>query len=409
MRLLYLTTSYNPALLDRVHEEFLLRLIEQGHTPTIIVPDSSRQRRQRWQIETGVITVVRPAVSASRADRALNLIGKYLTEYDYFLTMLRAYLIYLRQHPEIDVIHVESVYPLGAVAAVASLFDRRPFVPTIRGGDLIADVRIGYGFARFRRVRVLLHAVWRRASAVRAVSPGAAAMAQQFGCPAAKLVILGRNIRDEYFMSDPSAFRAEARAWLHKHYPQIGERQIIVAAGRLLPVKGFDDLIRAMAALPHAVVLICGPNRLNEDGVDYGAYLTELAQQCGVSERVIFTGSIPREHMAHYFGGATVVAVPSLIEGGNRTLLEAATLGVPFVATDTAGTPAFFSSAEGITISPQRPDLLAAALATILAESPIQQAARTAACIARSQQFHSSSVARKLADVYRYMLDSTLA
>lgn len=409
MRLLYLTTSYNPALLDRVHEEFLLRLIEQGHTTTIIVPDPTRQRRQRWQIETGLITVVRPAVSATRADRALNLISKYLTEYDYFLTLLRAYLIYLRQHPEIDIIHVESVYPLGAVAAVASLFDRRPFVPTIRGGDLIADTTIGYGFARFRRVRMLLHAVWRRASAVRAVSPGAAAMAQQFGCPATKLLILGRNIRNEYFLPDPTAFRAEARAWLHKHYPQIGERQIIVAAGRLLPVKGFDDLIRAMAALPHAVALICGPNRVDEAGLDHGAYLAELAQQRGVSERVIFTGGIPREQMTRYFGGATVLAVPSLIEGGNRTLLEAATLGVPFVATDTAGTPAFFTAAEGITIPPQRPDLLSAALALILAESPAQQATRSASCIVRSQQFRSSSVARRLADVYRHILDTTTA
>ncbi|HYF64137.1 MAG TPA: glycosyltransferase [Herpetosiphonaceae bacterium] len=406
MRMLYATTSYNAALLDRVHEEFLLRWQELGHSATIIVPDPGRQRRERWAFEEAAIPVARPAVSATRADRALNWLSKRLTEYDYFLTLLRAYLAYLRRHPEIDIIHVESVYPLGAVAAVASLVDGRPFVPTIRGGDLIADTRIGYGFARFRRVQWLLRLTFARAAAVRAVSPGAAVMARQFGCPADKLITIGRNIRDEYFLADPAAFRAQSRASLRAQYPQIAGRQVIVAAGRLLPVKGFDDLIKAMAALPDAVALICGPNRQDEKLGDYGAYLAGLAAQRGVSERVIFTGGIPREDMARYFAGADVLAVPSLIEGGNRTLLEAATLGVPFVASDTAGTPDFFTPAEGLAVPPQRPDLLAAALAALLAESPEQRARRAAACVARSRQFHSPAVARTIAATYAAILEN---
>ena len=51
MRMLYATTSYNAALLDRVHEEFLLRWQELGHSATIIVPDPGRQRRERWVVE----------------------------------------------------------------------------------------------------------------------------------------------------------------------------------------------------------------------------------------------------------------------------------------------------------------------------------------------------------------------
>ncbi len=67
--------------------------------------------------------------------------------YNYFINLLRSYRAYLRAHPEIDLVHCESVYPIGAVAALSG--DRRPFIPTIRGGDLIADSAIGYGFARF--------------------------------------------------------------------------------------------------------------------------------------------------------------------------------------------------------------------------------------------------------------------
>jgi glycosyltransferase involved in cell wall biosynthesis len=156
-----------------------------------------------------------------------------------------------------------------------------------------------------------------------------------------------------------------------------------------------------MAALPDAVALISGPNRQDEKLGDYGEYLAGLAAQRGVSDRVIFTGGIPREDMARYFAGADVLAVPSLIEGGNRTLLEAATLGVPFVASDTAGTPDFFTPDEGLAVPPQRPDLLAAALARLLAESPDQRARRSAACLARSRQFHSPAVARTIAATYQ--------
>ncbi|MBP8251150.1 MAG: glycosyltransferase family 4 protein [Herpetosiphon sp.] len=404
MRLLYVTTSYNAALLDRVHEEFLLRLIEQGHEATILVPDPSRDRTERWQIEHGAIDVVRPAVSMTRLDRILNRISIALTEYSHFLTFLRTYLQYLRQHPEFDIIHVESVYPLGAVAAIASWFDRRPFVPTIRGGDLIADDAIGYGFARFKRVRWLLKLVFARSAAIRAVSPMAARMAIQFGCPEAKIITIGRNIRDEYFERDTAAFRMTSRATIRERYAQINGRKVIVAAGRLLPVKGFDDLIKAMAALPDTIALICGPNRIDETIGDYGAYLANLTQEKGVQDRVIFTGGIPREEMAMYFASADVLAVPSLIEGGNRTVLEGAALGVPFVASDTAGTPDFFQPNEGIAVPPQRPDLLAAALATILHETAEQWAQRSAACEQRAQQFYSPQVATTVVRAYQAII-----
>ncbi|MFD3166329.1 glycosyltransferase [Herpetosiphon sp. NSE202] len=404
MRMLYFTTAYNAALLDRVHEEFLLRWQELGHEACILVPDPNRERQSRWLVEDGAIKVYRPAVSMLRSDRVLNNLGRRLTEYSYFFSLLRDYLHFLRQHPEIELIHVESVYPLGAIAALASLVDGRPFVPTIRGGDLIADDSISYGFARYKRVQALLKLTFARAAAIRSVSPSASAMAKQFGCPEQKIITIGRNIRDEYFERDQAAFRAESRAWLRQTYPAIAGRKVIVAAGRLLPVKGFDDLIRAMVGLPQAVAIICGPNRVDEKLGDYGEYLTQLAQDYGVADRIILTGGIPREQMPQYFAGADVLAVPSIIEGGNRTVLEAATLGVPFVATRSAGTPEFFSAAAGINIDPHRPDQLWAGLTTILAERREQAQARSQRCQQEAQQFYSPQVAQRLATLYAAIL-----
>ncbi len=96
-------------------------------------------------------------------------------------------------------------------------------------------------------VRLLIRLTFRRAALVRAVSPGGRDMALHFGCPPEKIVIVPRNLRDDYFVADVPAFRASRRALIAERHGMQG-RSIIVAAGRLLPVKGFDDLIRRAAS-----------------------------------------------------------------------------------------------------------------------------------------------------------------
>ncbi len=410
MRLLYFTTAYNVGHLDRVHEEFLEQWIALGHEVTILVPDTRRDRSERWSHETdAIVPVVRVAVSAKWFDRALNWISSRVFHYDYFLTLLLSYLSFLRQHPHFDLVHVESIYPIGAIAALASFIDRRPFVPTIRGADLMANDDIGYGYARFPLTRALIRLTFARARAVRAVTPGAGEMARRYGCPAAKIIMIPRNILASFYLHDLESFRSEQRAWLEREHPEIVGKQVIVSAGRLLPIKGFDSLVRAMAALPDAIVLICGANRQDEQFGDYAAYLTRLIAECGVGERVKLVGAVPGDQIERYFVAADVLAVASIIEGGNRTLLEAASLGTPFVATETAGTPDLFTTSEGLTVPPRRPDLLAAALARVLAESPAQREQRRQACIQSTRRFKAADVARTLADAYKGLLSHSTA
>jgi teichuronic acid biosynthesis glycosyltransferase TuaC len=404
VRLLYWTTAYNVEHLDRVHQEFLEQWRALGHEVTILVPDVRRDRTERWLREDDRVPVVRVAVSATPLDRALNWLSGRVFHYDYFLTYLWTASIFLRRNPQYDLLHVESVYPIGAIATLLSLLDRRPFVPTIRGADLMAEDDIGYGYARFPLTRALIRLCFRRAAAVRAVTPGAGEMARGFGCPPDKIVMIPRNILASFYEHDLDQFRAEQRAWLMEQHPEIVGKRVIVSAGRLLPVKGFDDLIRAMSALPDAIVLICGANRQDERLGDYAAYLRGLIAERGVGERVKLVGAVAGNEIARYFVAADVLAVSSIIEGGNRTLLEAASLGTPFVATDTAGTPDLFGPAEGFTVPPRRPDLLAAALARILAESPAQQEERRRACARSAQRFRAPDVARALAGEYERVL-----
>ena len=120
--------------------------------------------------------------------------------------------------------------------------------------------------------------------------------------------------------------------------------------------------------MPNASVLVCGQNRIDERLGDYAAYLRRLAEQHGVAERFILAGEVPFQQMADYYAAADVVAIPSLMEGGNKTLSEGTLFGTPFVATETAGTIGFFDLSHGLSVPVRDPQRLAAALIEMLGD-----------------------------------------
>jgi teichuronic acid biosynthesis glycosyltransferase TuaC len=401
MNLLYFTTAYERAIFgNRVHEEFLMQLHGADHEVSVLVPDS-QAREGAAIVEPGPPPVTRVPVSQTPWQRLQNLASRRLAHYDHFASLRHAYIAHLRRHPGIDIVHVESIYPLGALAATTR--DRRPFIATVRGGDLIADDSIAYGFARFRVARSLIKRCFARASCIRAVSPGARTMAIAYGCPAERIVVVPRNIRDDCFPGDIAATRNAARQHIDAQHGTAGQR-VIVAAGRLLPVKGFDDLIHATPAIlqhvPDARILICGPNRRDPVHGDYGAHLMRLAHAAGVAERVTLVGHVAPEAMVTYLAGADLVAVPSIIEGGNKILVEGAAVGTPFVATDTSGTVGFFDERHCAVVPPRDPVALAAACSALLGDAAGWRR-RSEECIAQRDRFRSHVVAGQMLDVYR--------
>jgi glycosyltransferase involved in cell wall biosynthesis len=101
----------------------------------------------------------------------------------------------------------------------------------------------------------------------------------------------------------------------------------LLAVGRLAPVKGFDLLLRALAAVheqfPSADLLLAGA------GPEEAA-LKALAVELGFQKSVRFAGHI--DQPAAYFPGATLFVLSSRHEGLPNVLLEAAAGGLPMVA-----------------------------------------------------------------------------
>lgn len=104
--------------------------------------------------------------------------------------------------------------------------------------------------------------------------------------------------------------------------------------GSLLPIKGLDVLIGALAQLDDKVHLsIVGPDegRMRGD-------LERLASEQNVAHRIRFFDNVPEyERLLEHYRSADIFALASLQEGFPRVIYEAMSQGLPVVATAVGG------------------------------------------------------------------------
>lgn len=105
------------------------------------------------------------------------------------------------------------------------------------------------------------------------------------------------------------------------------EQKMILAAGRMEAVKGFDRLIAAFSLVakrhPGWKLCICGGGSLEN-------HLKTQVETLGLHEKVIFPGSVKNIH--DYYMKASVFALPSHSEGFSLVLVEAMAAGIPVVS-----------------------------------------------------------------------------
>ena len=106
------------------------------------------------------------------------------------------------------------------------------------------------------------------------------------------------------------------------------EKITVVSAGRLIPRKGYEYLIRALEGKKNFEVVLIGDGPLTEE-------LSDLADELGVN--VSFLGKVKHERVASIFQDSDIFALPSLNEGMSNAILEAMACGLPIIATDTGG------------------------------------------------------------------------
>ena len=171
---------------------------------------------------------------------------------------------------------------------------------------------------------------------------------------------------------------------------------VVGAVGRLHPQKGFDVLVRALALVPQAHLVLVG------DGPEHAALL-ELAGELGVTSRLTITGWT--EDVTAWLPGFDVLAMPSRFEGLPLVLLEAMLSERAVVGTGVGSMPdALHDEVTGLVVPVDDEAALATALRR-LREDPALRArlGRAAGELAR-ERFTVTAMTRTYEQLYDEVL-----
>jgi len=165
---------------------------------------------------------------------------------------------------------------------------------------------------------------------------------------------------------------------------------LVVAVGRLVPVKRFDVLLRALARVkkeqPALEAVIVG------EGYERPA-LESLRAELGATDWVQLPGRVGEDELRSWYRRAWVVASSSQREGWGMTLTEAAACGTPSVATNIAGhADAVLDGESGLLVDDG--DDLAPALARVLGDEVLRSRLAKGA-LARARWFTWEATARR--------------
>ncbi len=415
MHILHFISAYGPAYIgNEIHGELGRAIMARGHRYSVLTLAGRDVPRGLHIWDDGGITVYEMGRGRGIFARGEGILSTRLFHYQPFLFALRSYgATLLTRLRDVDLVLVEGGYPPGSIAALWQPLVRRPLVVVLQGGDMHREEGASYGFGRYAVARHLLRLTLQRATLMRAYSPPGRDAAIERGADPSRVFVVAQNIGAVCFLpsgTDPTHFRAAARRAVAQRHG-LHAPHLLVAVGRLLPIKGFDGLIQALPEIEQMVgnrvgLVLCGPDRPVAGVGNYRDHLERLAGERGIRDRLSFTGELPHTAVREYLAAADLLVVPSVMEGGAKVVMEAAAVGTPFVATETAGTPAFLPDG-GFIVPPlaQAPAAFPRGVAVLLRNRGLRERLGQRA-LDQSSRFSAENRADELIPLYEAALCS---
>jgi len=305
------------------------------------------------------------------------------------------------------VLHLGNIRPCGYAVALATRRRPLPYLVYVNGGDLLRErVKVGASWLKRRSARDILG----RAAGVVANSAWTAGLTrdvmQQVGvsqAPAVAAIDLG---------TDPQQFSPARDRRALRQRLGIGDAPLLLTVARLVPHKGQDVAVRALAALPPtangaAHYLVVG------EGVDAGR-LAGLAQSLGVGERVHLAGVLDDEAVAEAYATADVYVGLSRVdqevnaEGFGISFVEAAASGTPSVAGDSGGVRSAVRDGEtGFVVPPTDLARVVREIGRLLDDDALRARMGAAGRRAVETHYNWDRVARETLDFTQHCLHTT--
>jgi len=154
--------------------------------------------------------------------------------------------------------------------------------------------------------------------------------------------------------------------------------KLILVVARMDQIKGQDLAIKALTKVPDAKLMLVGNGSFTSSekgglahpkGALWSKYLKKLAHDCGVADRVIFTGFMPDNLLKAAYTRCDLVTFPSRTEGFGLVVVEAWMYKKPVVVSDGAGVSELvMDGINGYTFESGNSDELAEKLNAVLAD-----------------------------------------
>ena len=180
---------------------------------------------------------------------------------------------------------------------------------------------------------------------------------------------------------------------------------MILAVGRFVEKKGFDQLIEACAQLRRAGLRF-GCTIVGERGSAFES-IRELINARGLDDTVRLRGAVAQDELREIYRAAHVFALPcQVMEDGDRdgfpnVLAEAMAMGVPVVSTRISGIPEMIDDGvHGLLVEPRDPGALAAALRRVLTDTGLHAALARAGRERICERFDSRRTTLALRDLF---------
>lgn len=255
-----------------------------------------------------------------------------------------------------DVIDASFFFPDGVAAVALGRCYGVPVSIKARGHDI-------HYWGRAAATRAQVRDAGRAADGLLAVSAAMRDDMVALGMPAGRIRVHHTGVDQARFTV---LDRPAAKAALGIAGP------LVVSVGALIPRKGHELLVEAIARLPGVTLAIAG------EGPERPA-LERLIAGLGIGDRVRLLGAVPHADVPRWLGAADVMALASSSEGLGNAWVEALACGTPVVIPDTGGAREVVTSPAAGRIVPRTVAGFATALAELLAHPPAPEAVRAAA------------------------------
>jgi phosphatidyl-myo-inositol dimannoside synthase len=292
--------------------------------------------------------------------------------------------LWLALRHRFDAVHGARSLPEGLVAWIMARLLGKPLVVYCHGEELTT-------WGQGRKFRTMLW-VYRHADANIANSEYTLEQMVRLGVRRETITLIYPGVDMERFRPGLACDDLKQTIGLRD-----GQR-LVLSVGRLVRRKGFDQVIRAIAELVrrgsdvHYALVGIGEDQ---------DYLTNLARECGISDRVHLVGAVSPEDLPRWYNACDVFVMPNReingdTEGFGMVFLEAAACARPAIAGAAGGTgAAVVDGVTGYRVDGTDVDALARSLHTLLDDPALAERLGQAGLRRAMEQFSWDAVAAR--------------